>query len=509
MRFILILILFCFSNIVFAQQSDSKLAYTYYQNKEYVKAAEMFLQLYERTRASYYLDYHIISLINAKEYDSAEKTLKKYLKTDDNNKDFLVNLGYIYTQQGKTNKAEEYFNRAVKKLIPYENDIHSLANKFRNIREYNWANKTYLKGRELLNRPLAFTAEMGDNYMMDRDYDNMFALFVEALLQNPEKLSTITSKLSFARSYDVNGNADKVIASQLEKIFRQKDYPSVFDELGVWYSLQTGDYTQAFNHAVKLNAKNTDKLYIYIDIAHEAANARKYDIARQAYQRVIQKGKEENPYYYTARKEILNCKYRQYDQAQPPVENYRNLVSECKDFLQETGYSNANADIIVLTSDLYAYHLSLPDSADQILQKGIGIKRLNTLTLDIFKSKRADLLTYMNNPWEAVILYTQIEKANPNNDIGYEAKLKKARLAYFEGDLLWAKAQYDVLKGSTSKLISNDALQMSHFLNMNYEEEGDNSDLERLATTEYAVYRHQSEEALPCLLYTSPSPRDS
>ena len=87
MRFILILILFCFSNIVFAQQSDSKLAYTYYQNKEYVKAAEMFLQLYERTRASYYLDYHIISLINAKEYDSAEKTLKKYLKTDDNNKD--------------------------------------------------------------------------------------------------------------------------------------------------------------------------------------------------------------------------------------------------------------------------------------------------------------------------------------------------------------------------------------------------------------------------------------
>lgn len=124
---------------------------------------------------------------------------------------------------------------------------------------------------------------------------------------------------------------------------------------------------------------------------------------------------------------------------------------------------------------------------------------MNTLTLDIFKSKRADLLTYMNNPWEAVILYTQIEKANPNNDIGYEAKLKKARLAYFEGDLLWAKAQYDVLKGSTSKLISNDALQMSHFLNMNYEEEGDNSDLERLATTEYAVYRHQSEEALPVL----------
>ena len=78
----------------------------------------------------------------------------------------------------------------------------------------------------------------------------------------------------------------------------------------------------------------------------------------------------------------------------------------------------------------------------------------------------------MDNPWEATILYTQLEKANPNNDIGYEAKLKKAMLAYYAGDLLWAKAQFDVLKGATSKLISNDAIQMSHFIHMNYEAEG-------------------------------------
>ena len=85
----------------------------------------------------------------------------------------------------------------------------------------------------------------------------------------------------------------------------------------------------------------------------------------------------------------------------------------------------------------------------------------------------------MDNPWEATILYTQLEKANPNNDIGYEAKLKKAMLAYYAGDLLWAKAQFDVLKGATSKLISNDAIQMSHFIHMNYEAEGDNRDLEK------------------------------
>ena len=60
--------------------------------------------------------------------------------------------------------------------------------------------------------------------------------------------------------------------------------------------------------------------------------------------------------------------------------------------------------------------------------------------------------------------------------------------------LLWAKAQFDVLKGATSKLISNDAIQMSHFIHMNYEAEGDNRDLEKMGRTEYLLYKQQFQE---------------
>ena len=107
MKFIVILFLLFTSIYTLAQQSDSQLAYTYYQAKEYDKAAEKFLKLYERTHSANFLDYYIICLINGKEYDKAEDTLKKLLKTDDSNKDFLIDLGYIYQQQGKTNKSEE------------------------------------------------------------------------------------------------------------------------------------------------------------------------------------------------------------------------------------------------------------------------------------------------------------------------------------------------------------------------------------------------------------------
>lgn len=500
MKFIFILFLICVSTIVSAQQqSDSQLAYTYYANKEYDKAAELFLQLYQRSKAAYYLDYHIICLINGKKYDEAEATLKKYLKTDDNNRDFLINLGFIYEQQGKTRKAEEYFSKAIKKLRPNNNDIQNLANKFRNIREYEWAARTYQKGRELLNDPRAYVIEMGENYMYERNYTAMFEQFISALEANPGNLNTITSKLSFARTYDVNNNVDTVIREQLQLLLRKPDYAPVFDELAIWFALQTGNYAQAFEHGVKLNRKIPGKLDVYLTIAREAARSKQYTIALQAYDQVLQAGKENNNFFHIALKESLRCRYTHYELSGVTPEQYLNLAADCQNYLKETGYINSNVDVILLLADLYAYQLNQPDTANVILQKGENIRRLAPNVIYTLKSKRATVLAFMENPWEATILYTQIEKANPNNDIGYEAKLNKARMAYYEGDLLWAKAQFDALKGSTSKLISNDAIKMSHFINTNYEEDGENKELERMAQTEYLIYRKKYAESLSAL----------
>lgn len=500
MKLIFALLIFLLPLISQAQQSDSQLAYTYYQNKDYEKAAELFLQLYQRTRSSNYLDYHIICLINGKQYDKAEEVLKKVLKTDDNNKDFLVNLGYIYEQQGKFKKAQEYYEKAVHKLIPQSTDVLNLANKFRNIREYSWMSKTYLRGRELLKKTDAFINELGETYMLERDYENMLALFIKSLQLKPSDINSITSKLSFARSYDLINNVDKVIEAKLAEIYGQPDYNPVFDELGIWYALQKKNYPDALKHAVLLNQKSEeDKIYTFLNIAREATDANEYSIALEAYNKVLEKGKEKNNFYTSARKEILNCRYKQFQQQKAGRTQYMELADNCGRYMQEYGYTSANVDIAILLSDLYAYQLQQPDSANLILEKSTRIRQLNPTTLSLLKSKRADLLAFMDNVWEATILYTQIEKSNPNNDIGYEAKLKKAWLAYYSGDLIWAKAQFDVLKGATSKLISNDAIQMSHFINMNYEEGEDNQDLEKLAQAEYRIYKKQYTSALATL----------
>ena len=71
-------------------------------------------------------------------------------------------------------------------------------------------------------------------------------------------------------------------------------------------------------------------------------------------------------------------------------------------------------------------------------------------------------------------MYAKIERANRNNPIGYEAKLKKAKMAFYNCNFKWAKGQLDILKASTSKLSANDAADLSILIYQNMAEDTTN-----------------------------------
>ena len=110
------------------------------------------------------------------------------------------------------------YGKAIKKIIPQNTAIINLANKFKNIREYSWAIKTYQQGRILLKKPDAFLKELGDCYLMERDYEQMMPLFVRTLELNPGSIDNITVQLSFARSNDIVNSIDPVIEKTLKSL---------------------------------------------------------------------------------------------------------------------------------------------------------------------------------------------------------------------------------------------------------------------------------------------------
>src|SRR5690606_34722377 len=73
---------------------------------------------------------------------------------------------------------------------------------------------------------------------------------------------------------------------------------------------------------------------------------------------------------------------------------------------------------------------------------------------------------------------------------------RNARLSYFAGDFTWAKAQCDVLKGATSKLIANDALDLSLVITDAIGVDTNSAPLKMFASAELLILQRNYREAI-------------
>ena len=109
----------------------------------------------------------------------------------------------------------------------------------------------------------------------------------------------------------------------------------------------------------------------------------------------------------------------------------------------------------------------------------------------------AQLMILDNNIWEAMLLNAQVEKNLPNDTLGSLAKLYNANISLMLGEIEWAKAQLDVLRAATSKMVANDALYLSLLIKDNYDEEDSlDRSLQQFAIASFLVEHHQNERAL-------------
>lgn len=108
----------------------------------------------------------------------------------------------------------------------------------------------------------------------------------------------------------------------------------------------------------------------------------------------------------------------------------------------------------------------------------------------------ADVNLLTGEIWEASLLYSQVEKEFKYDIWGEDAKFKNAKISYYTGNFKWAKAQLDVLKGSTSKLIANDALELSLLITDNTTLDTNTLPLFIFAQTDLLIYQNKFDEAL-------------
>jgi len=496
---ILILISFLGNEYAYAQktiQTESQLAFNYFRDKEYRPASSLFYNLHKITRSRTYFNYYIDCLIHLENFKEAEKAIKKEIKKNPDDKSFLIHQGYVYKTAGEIEKSLEQYNKVLDQLIPVKSEIIHIANAFISKREYELAIKTYQKGRILINQEHLFHLEMATIFLSLRDFEKMVSEYLLALTIDPTQIKQVENRLQSALFQDINSSLDPILKNQLLQKIQTQPENLTFKELLLWYFIQKKQFNAAFTQARSIDLIGKEDGSRLLSLATASKTNNDFKTALKCYKEIVNKGSL-SPNYLNARMGDLDTKYLLLQKQKPNSKlEWIELSEQYQKFFTEENNVAITSNVLIQYAHINSFQLNNSEKSIKLLEKAIGTSGINLPNKSRLKLELADIKLFANEKWDAILLYSQIEKSDKNNSTGFEAKFKKAKVSYFMGEFKWAKAQLDALKGSTSKLIANDAIFLSQLISDNTTLDTSYTAMKTFSDAEFLVYQKKDSLAI-------------
>ncbi len=472
---------------------DETLAASYFQNGEYDKAAELYQTLWEKN--SYTPQYYtplFRCLLELKKFDEAEKVVKKQAKKFDQVVQFQIDLGYLYRAKGDLSKSKEVYDKVIKNLKPDESDIRQTAIAFKTYRESDYEIAVYEKAEKLFKGYADYTYDLAGAYLAKGDNANAAKYYIENIDKHPENNQQVKNLLQTAKG------ADKLL-SEIEaqlygKIQKAPDNESYTDFL-TWIYIQNKDFEGAVVQMKALDKRKNENGYRVLNIARMAQAETYYDDAIKGYEYVVNKEPKSN-LYFEAKTELLNCRKEKIAKTiNYTQEDLLALKADYASFIAENGKNNRTAQSMKEFADLEGFYLHDIAAAIAICEELIPMPGIPQNLKNQTKLSLGDFNLINGEPWEATLLYSQVDKEEKDGPLGEEARYRNARLSYFKGDFDWAQEQLKVLKSSTSELISNDAINLSVFIIDNLGMDTDTRAMSMYAGAELLLFQNKDAEA--------------
>ena len=230
-----------------------------------------------------------------------------------------------------------------------------------------------------------------------------------------------------------------------------------------------------------------------------AVTNKEWATATKCYEYVVANGAD-SPWYGAARIGLVNALDAQVrDETDPPQERLDHLRQLYESTLSELGRTPANIKLVSGLADLKAYYLNDSPGAVALLQDAINMPGLGRKEQAQLKLELGDIQVLEGDIWDASLLYSQVDLDFKQDILGHEARLRNAKVSFYSGDFLWAKAQLDVLKASTSKLIANDAMELSLLITDNLGTDTVSPGLSLFAEAQLLTFQHRYDSAIAVL----------
>lgn len=444
--------------------SKQQTAFQFYQQRDFKSALPLFQELYEGPQGSSMYPYYLQCLIETKNFDQAEDVVKKELKKTPNQQRLEVDLGYVYLMAGKNEKAQRTFENAIRSVEKNPQSAAPLGMAFRAYSLNDQALRVYLKAREIMKDPNAFALEIAGIYEATGDFRKMTDAFLDILVTTPGQMANLQARLQFYLSQLPEPENQEYLMNALRERVNKNPSAGVFQEMLYWYATQQRQYDEAIEVALRLVRQNNEDGSRLLSLARNCIKDGSYDLALRALTPLYAQGRN-HPLWMEIAKNFFTARYEQIAHTYPaPQKEIRELSEELGRFLAREGNNTRTVEILRVKALTEGHLQQQPLKAIETLKTCLTISGLTPQGINQLKNDLAEMYVMANDPWEAAVIYAQLERELSNSPEGDEAKLKYARLMYELGEYRWALMHLNLLRGATDKLMANDAQELWFFI---------------------------------------------
>lgn len=478
-------------------EMDKQLAFSYYNEGKFDKAIIYFEKIYPEDNSSTIFDPYYQSLVYLEDFKEAHKLCKKQKKAYPKDFSLYVSDGLIYELEEKWEEAEKTFNQGIdliQKNTSYQS-ISGLAKAFEKRNKLNYAISTYEAASEYAASNNMYLRNIALLYGRQGRISLMVNSLLDVLHDDPRYMVSIQSTLS--NSIDFNTNFASADTVKTNIIKRTQAYPNktIYNELLAWVYMLNENYSGAFIQLKALDKKEGNDGIRIKDLGITCVNNEQYEQAIKCFDYVIELG-DKKPFYREAKiYKVSALKKKILERGTYTQEELTELKQNYLESIDQLGKNTYTAQLYRELAHLEGYYLGHPKEGIQILEDLLVFPGINKKMQGEIKIELGDLMVVDGRIWDASLLFMQVEKAFKEDQIGHMAKFKAAEVFYFAGDFDFAQGQLDVLKASTSKLIANDAMELSMLITDNYNMDTTQVTMKLYAAADLLIEQHKFSEA--------------
>ena len=465
-------------------QDNSSLAENYFREGEYEKASQLFETLEKNNPFNTrYLKRLITCYQETSNYEKAANLLQKKLLNNPSQHYLRIEIGYNFDRQQKTALAKKEYDIAIEAITSNPSLGGIMGRMFQQNNLLDYAIEAYSKAMRL-HENASYEFQIAQIYGEKGEFEKMFDSYIQLIDKDENYLGGVQRYIS--RYINEDATYSNNIAFKKAILKKSISNPkNAWNELLSWLFTKQKDYGKAFIQEKALFNRNPAYIETVFRLAKIAFENNDTTAAKKSFDFILEKTNfiEEK---ITAELYLLRIAVKN---------TTRNSTSLFEKTLQEYGVNRNSLEIQLEFADYLTFKKNNPSKAIEVLEKALLLSTSKFKNARI-KLKLGEVLVFTGRFNKALLYFSQVQTQLKNHPLSQQARFKVAQTSYFKGDFKWAKSQLKILKGSTTQLIANDAVDLFLVISDNEPKDSIPSGLIDFAKADLLAYQNKNTEAI-------------